>query len=134
MTRFTCIAAFGVVGWMLVGAICGAATPQPRVRLHREASVAVARLEEETAATENAAVVLEKFVVRDFKLPSGPRPLQEEKRSSFSLLKGGPLMEKRTKFSDVSIGVWRTAEMFEEEARFKPMKTRAEFDLVRIRR
>lgn len=41
---------------------------------------------------------------------------------------------KKTEASDISIGLWRAPELFEDEARFKPMKTRAEFDLVRIKR
>ncbi len=124
--------AFGC--WTLAGTAWAAAHPQPRVRLHREASGATATVEQKAAAPEDTVVVAKKYVVRDAKLPSPPGPLRDEARSSFSLREGGPLFVKSTERFQRSIGLWRHVELFGEEARFKPQETHAEFDLLRAKR
>lgn len=120
----------------MTGALCATTAPQPRVRLHREAAGATAKVEEKSPpAADDSIVVAENYVVRDSKLPSPPRPLREETRRSFSPREGGPLLRKTTSSGfDASFGVWRHVDLFGEEAFFKPQATRAEFDVVRVKR
>lgn len=120
----------------MTGALWAAASPQPRVRLHRGAGNTSAKVEEQSPpAPDDSIFVAENYVVRDAKLPSPPRPLHERNRSSFSPREGGPLRRKTTSSGfDASFGVWRHADLFWEETLFKPQATRAEFDVVRLKR
>lgn len=134
MRRVLLIGVLALGGWNTTGVLWAAASPQPRVRLHREASGPVAKVEQSPTASDVAPVVAEKYVVRDSKLPSPPRPLHEEKRTSFSPREGGPLFIKTSEGFDLSIGLWNHVELFGDEARFKPQETHAEFDLLRAKR
>ncbi len=120
----------------MTGALSAAASPQPRVRLHREAGGTTAKVEEKSPpAADDSTVVAENYVVRESKLPSPPHPLREENRRSFSPREGGPLLRRTTATGlDLSLGVWRHADLFWEETLFKPQPTRAEFDVVRVKR
>ncbi|MEY4939048.1 MAG: hypothetical protein RIQ93_783 [Verrucomicrobiota bacterium] len=106
-------------------------TPQPRVRLPQTAhsvDAAVDARDKTPAGTE--AVMMDRMVVGTSPLPA--RPTAVEPRE-FSLLFGGPVVQQKMGHYPVALGLWSAAEAFSEEARFKPQKTRADFEVVRVK-
>jgi hypothetical protein len=116
----------------VVASASAADTPKPGVKLIRDASGTNAQTAEEPPKQEEP-VRMEKVEVSESKLPASPRPLVEKARSRFSPVDGGPFFTRKAGKLEISIGLWRHGEVFEEEARFKPPKAHAEFDLLRIK-
>lgn len=88
-------------------------TPQPRPRLtdaHR------AQTERAAPAPQNPSVMtMDRVVVRESPLPSGPwkvQPLIEK----FSLTQGGYLLKNRGKSFSTEVGLWRHIDIMEDPA------------------
>lgn len=107
--------------------------PQPRVRLDPSRQVAVTRPVEVEKKTGDIPYMLERMVVKERSaLPSRP-PAVEDPTDSFSILKGGRMLRRDAGPFRFEAGIWPHIELFEEEARFKPTKTRIDFDFLRIK-
>ncbi len=122
------IAVFGA----LVASVSAAETPKPRLKLLREGSGTITGPEGKPTSPDEP-VTLEKVEVSESKLPAPPRQLSEEDRSRFSIVDGGPFYTTKKGKFEISIGIWRHAEVFKEDAAFKAPKMQAEFDLLRIK-
>jgi hypothetical protein len=109
-------------------------TPQPRVRLALTPQGAVAQVEKPAKPEANiGTLMMDKVVVTDSKL-AGPwlRPLEPEPKK-FSLLRGGPMFEGRIGSLPFAVGLWAWDDLFKEDAKFRPQKTRIEVDFLRIK-
>lgn len=110
-------------------------TPLPRVRLAVTPQGAVAQVEKSAPAEAGArVVVMDKIVVNGEKLtaPSNTQPPEPEPKK-FSLLRGGPMIEGTAGAFTTAVGLWSWTEIFPEDAKFRPQKTRADLDIVRIK-
>lgn len=109
-------------------------TPQPRVRLALTPEGAVAQVEKPAKPEANAGtVMMDKVVVTDSKLAGVPLRAQEPEPKKFSLLRGGPMVEGRIGSLPFAAGLWAYDDLFKEDAKFRPQKTRADFDFLRIK-
>lgn len=107
--------------------------PQPRVRLDPSRQVAVTRPVESEKKIGETPYMLERMVVKERSaLPSRP-PAVEDPTDPFSILKGGRMLRRDAGAFRFEAGIWPHIELFEEEARFKPTKTRIDFDFLRIK-
>lgn len=109
-------------------------TPQSRVRLALTPEGAVAQVEKPAKPEANAGtVMMDKVVVTDSKLAGVPLRAQEPEPKKFSLLRGGPMVEGRIGSLPFAAGLWAYDDLFKEDAKFRPQKTRADFDFLRIK-
>lgn len=111
------------------------AQPQPRARLSYTAAVAPTRSEGRATPMESdgSAVQMDKVVVSDSKLPlattsSVPRP-----PTTFSVVEGGPVRSVQVGGARVDLGLMASVDILAADAAFKPQKTRADLDVVRVR-
>jgi hypothetical protein len=81
-----------------------------------------------SAATE--PVMMDRMVVGTSPLPA--RPMQPEPER-FSLQHGGPVVQEKLGQFPIALGLWSSTDAFSEEAKFKPQKTRADFDVARVK-
>lgn len=133
MTRSPCRFLVIVLSLTLAIELCVAASPQPRVKLQRDAAGKASVVTDRPAAPAESTTVLEKMTVTDSKIPRRPRPLEAYTGTSFSIQKGGPVYKRSGKRFDVLAGLWHHADEFAEDARFKSDATHASFDLLRIK-
>lgn len=113
----------------------GAAAPQPRVRLMPTPKGTVARVEKPAISEPGTGTVLmEKMVVTGSRLssPTGTAP-QEPDSKHFSLRRGGPMIEGKIGTLPFAAGLWASDELFKEDAKFRPQKTRVDVDFLRIK-
>jgi hypothetical protein len=112
--------------------------PQPRLRLDPQTRAAATEISDERSSGEprpssEVPVMLQRLVVKEtIPLPIR-RPAVEDPTGSFSPLDGGRLLRRDVGGMRVEVGIWPSIELFEEEARFKPTKTRISFDFLRIK-
>ncbi|MEO6002974.1 MAG: hypothetical protein ABIZ04_13420 [Opitutus sp.] len=128
----TCFGAVAVLN-LALGADpdTSSATPQPRMRLDPATRSAVVEpANREITSSANDAVVLERFVVRGRNLL---RRNPQEPTGSFTPANGGHFLQRDLGGLRVEVGLWTTIDLFDEEARFKPQKTKFSFDFLRIR-
>ena len=108
------------------------ATPQPRVRLDPATRAAVAEpATREISTSSNDAGVLDRYVVRGRSLLLRRNP--QEPEGAFTPANGGHFFQHDLGGLRVEVGLWTTIDLFDEEARFKPQKTKFSFDFLRIR-
>ena len=110
------------------------ATPQPRIRLALTPDGAGAQMEKPARPGVGAGpVMMDKVVVTDSRLAGPPlRPLEAEPKK-FSLLRGGPMFEGRIGSLPFAVGLWAWDDLFKEDAKFRPQKTRVDVDFLRIK-
>ena len=107
--------------------------PQPRIRLLQTPTTAV-RLDAPSAPpVANSAVVMDKFVVRDSILPRDAQQRVEPDPGKFTLLDGGRFFTTKLGTLPVEVGMWTPREIMPETAKFRPQKTHAEFDFLRLK-
>lgn len=73
--------------------------------------------------------MMDRVVVGTSPLPA--RRVEPEPQR-FTLLSGGPVAQEKIGRFPVALGLWSATDVFSEEARFKPQKTRADFEVVRV--
>ena len=107
--------------------------PQPRVRLDPNRQTAVTTPVEVEKKTGETPYMLERMVVKERSaLPSRP-PAVEDPTEMFSPLKGGRMLRRDAGPFRFEAGLWPHIELFDEEARFQPTKTRIDLDFLRIK-
>lgn len=125
---------FVVVASLVLAIEVGASSsPQPRVKLQRDAGGTATAVPDKPVTAADSTTVLDKITVTESKVPARPRPLQEYTGKSFSIRNGGPFSERSGKRFSVSFGLWHHQDEFAEDSRFKPAATHASFDLLRIK-
>lgn len=119
------------------GSSAATVVPQPRIRLQLTSAGTAIRVESAAAGTAETTpespAMMEKLVVTGTKVRATPRPFVPEDRTSFSFLKGGPLVKKNLGGATLEIGMWTWVDIFAEDARFKGAPARAQFDFVRLK-
>lgn len=115
--------------------LAGGVAPQPRVRLTPMPQGVVARVEKPVAPEPGAGTVLmEKMVVTGSRMTSpGANAPQEPDPKHFSLRRGGPMIEGKIGTLPFAAGLWASDELFKEDAKFRPQKTRVDVDFLRIK-
>ena len=108
--------------------------PQPRVRLQQSSQGAVAQIEKSVMpAPESGAVMMDKVVVAESKLPTTPNQRVEPEPTKFSITGGGPLMKGKIGPLPFEIGLWPWVDVMADDAKFKPARTRVDLEVVRIK-
>ena len=130
-----------VISLLLIGMVIAggtrlsAAMPQPRPRLDpaRQAAVTTPAPKEEKKTEAEAPVMMDRLVVKEHgSIPTHP-PAVEDPTGEFSPLKGGRTLRRDVGNLRIEAGIWPHIELFEDEARFKPTKTRVDLDFLRIK-
>jgi hypothetical protein len=85
--------------------------PLPRPRL-TEALRAKVETEPKSNA-DGAAIKMEKVIVREARLPSGP-PKDEKREGPFSITQGGYVLKDRGERFSTEIGLWRHIDIIED--------------------
>ena len=104
-------------------------TPSPRLRL-TEALRAKVEKERQDSAKETA-IKMEKLVVREAPLPSGP-PKDVQREGPFSLTQGGYLLKNRGERFSTEIGLWRHIDIIEDERDQLRQTVRIRMGVLRI--
>ena len=105
------------------------APPLPRLRL-TEALRAKAEGERQRD-TDGAAVKIEKVIVRETRLPSGP-PKEEQREGPFSITQGGYVLKNRGERFSTEIGLWRHIDVIENPADELRQSERIRMGFLRI--
>ena len=105
--------------------------PQPRVRLQQTSEGAVAQVEK--PSSDSNAVLMDKVVVTDSKLPATPNQRVEPEPTEFSLTRGGPIMTGKIGKLPFEIGLWPWTDVIADDAKFKPARSRIDIEVVRIK-
>lgn len=101
--------AFGSDAGEAPAALRGMPLPRPRLTEVLRAKVESERPE----GAGEAAMKMEKVIVREPRLPVGP-PKEEQREGPFSLTQGGYLLQKRGERFSTEIGLWRHIDIMEE--------------------
>lgn len=109
-------------------------TPQPRVRLQREANGdAVARRDEKPLASSAEVQVLEKVTVQERRIPFRPPPLPAQDRTHFTVIVGGPVARKNMGNAVGEVGLWRWTDLFDEDSRHKEPNPTIMMEFLRVK-
>lgn len=103
--------------------------PMPRPRL-TEALRAKVEIERPTT-TEGAAVSMEKVVIREGRLSSGP-PKEEQREGPFSITQGGHVLKNRGERFSTEIGLWRHIDIIEDPREAVRQSDRIRMSFLRI--
>ena len=106
-----------------------ATSPQPRPRLTDTLRAQAERGSEDRPA--GPAVPLEKYVVRESRLPSGP-PKEEERQGPFTLSQGGYLLKNRGEKFSTEVGLWRHLDIMEEPTVQLRQSTRIRMGFLKV--
>ncbi len=126
-----------LVSWIGIAAQSAAAeaptalrgAPMPRPRL-TEALRAKAQIERPTT-TEGAAVTMEKVIVRETRVPSGPAK-EEQREGPFSITQGGHVLKNRGERFSTEIGLWRHIDIIEDPRDAVRQSDRIRMSFLRI--
>ena len=77
--------------------------------------------------------MLQRLVVKERGAIPLRRPAVDDPVGEFSPLRGGRYLRRDIGKFRVEAGLWPSIELFEEEARFKPMKVPIHMDFLRIK-
>jgi hypothetical protein len=104
-------------------------TPQARPRL---TDALRAKAEGNAPAAQSSAVVaMDKVVVRETPLPSGP-PKEQQVDGKFSITEGGYLLKQRGEKFSTEVGLWRHIDIMEEPTVALRQSTRIRMGLLRF--
>jgi len=107
--------------------------PQPRPRLDPALQATVPPPTIQSRKPSDPPYMLERLIVKERPaIPIRPPAVQDPK-GEFSPIDGGRLWRKDRGAFRMEAGIWPSIELFEEEARFRPTKTRIDFDFLRIK-
>lgn len=110
--------------------------PQPRPRLDPEQTATATPVTTPIADDKNesgAPLMLQRLVVKERGAIPLRRPAVDDPVGEFSPLRGGRYLRRDIGKFRVEAGLWPSIELFEEEARFKPMKVPIHMDFLRIK-
>lgn len=114
---------------LVVSSYGQATTPAPRPRLQPNPPPE-AQLENPPASTP--AVPMERYVVKEGKLPAEPaQPVQRQ--GPFTLLEGGSILQRGKGGAVVEIGLWPWENVSKDAAKYQPPRTRVDMEGVRVR-
>jgi hypothetical protein len=121
------------------GAIRGeekAASPSPQPRLRLDAARQAAVPEPEKSAEEkkpaDVPYMLDRLIVKQRAERLRQRAITDP-TGPFDPFRGGRFLRRDIGAFRVELGIWPNIDIFEEEARFAPQKTKALFDFVRVK-
>lgn len=121
----------GLVGGLgrAEGQLAGERVPLPRPKLTEALR---AKVEEAAPApTASRAVTLDRFVVREKPLPSGP-PKEVERDGPFSATQGGYLLKNNGKAFSTELGLWRHIDIMDDPREALRQSTRIRMSFLRF--
>ena len=107
--------------------------PQPRVRLDPSRQKAITRPVAEEKKESDVPLMLERMDVKEAAPVPMHRPAVEDPSGELSFKNGGRVWRRDAGAFRMEAGIWPHIDLFDDEARFKPMKVPLEFDFLRIR-
>lgn len=105
--------------------------PRPRVRLQQTPQGPVARIEQSEKVS--APVMLDQVTVTASKLPRAQADEVPSDPKEFSVSRGGTLFTGKAGDAPYAVGLWPSYDLFWKDSRFKPQKTRADIEVVRVK-
>jgi hypothetical protein len=102
--------------------------PMPRPRLTEALR---AKVENESRGEAKPVVNLERFIVREAPLPSGP-PKEEQREGPFSMTQGGYLLKNRGERFSTELGLWRHIDIMEEPTEALRQGVRIRMGFLRV--
>jgi hypothetical protein len=103
--------------------------PLPRPRLTEALRATVENAA--TGAAGGAAVTMEKVIVQEARLPSGP-PKEEQREGKFMITQGGYVLKGRGERFSTEFGLWRHIDIMEEPTDALRQTTRIRMGFLRV--
>ena len=107
----------------------GSQPPKPRPRITETLRVKADDIARE--ADTDRSIAMDKVVVRDSRLPSGP-PKEQPREGRFAITDGGYVLKSRGDKFTTQIGLWRHVDIMEDKVEQLKQSERIKMDVLRI--
>ena len=111
------------------GRLISSQAPKPRPRITESLRLKADEIAQEVEASRS--VTMDKVVVREFRLPSGPTK-EQQREGRFSIAEGGYVLKSRGDKFTTQVGLWRHVDVIEDKVEQLKQSTRIKMDLLRI--
>ena len=125
--------ALGVGGWLGRAEAQGLPerTPLPRPKLTEALRAKVEEAAPVPTSASSRAVTLDRFIVREKPLPSGP-PKEVERAGPFSVSQGGYLLKNKGEAVSTELGLWRHIDIMDDPREALRQTTRIRMSFLRF--